>query len=279
MDQKQERNKMSKFNTCLRNGFVSFGDDFDVVAEVTHLFGMKATKLPYHNCFKIPGKKDVIACLFSEEGGDGWHNVPNYGPTVDSKGWNEIVTLLEFNDNREKSVKRINNEISNPRTRYVFWREERDGARWYKFYGTFKIDEKATRATLDTDSPHVVYERTSKTAECLKAELQKVAPLSNDELVALKGTVIEFKLLDTIGFLADCGEEICGLVKVWPGMKLLVAEVDVYRDRIICTTQDESLLDAAREHIPVEKREDFKMILEFDVPILDIDNGFVKFGV
>jgi hypothetical protein len=60
---------------------------------------------------------------------------------------------------------------------------------------------------------------------------------------------------------------------------LLVAEVDVYRDRIICTTQDESLLDAAREHIPVEKSEDFKMILEFDVPILDIDDGFVKFGV
>ena len=24
---------MSKFNSCLRNGFVSFGDDFDVVAE------------------------------------------------------------------------------------------------------------------------------------------------------------------------------------------------------------------------------------------------------
>ena len=62
-------------------------------------------------------------------------------------------------------------------------------------------------------------------------------------------------------------------------MKLLVAEVDVYRDRIICTTQDESLLDAAREHIPAEKREDFKIILGFDVPRLDIDNGFVKFGV
>lgn len=96
--------------------------------------------------------------------------------------------------------------------------------------------------------PHVVYERTSKTAECLKTEPQNGAPLSHDELVALKGRVIEFKLLDTIGFLADCGEETCGLVKVWPGKKLLVTEVDVYRDRIICTTQDESLLDAAREH-------------------------------
>jgi hypothetical protein len=62
-------------------------------------------------------------------------------------------------------------------------------------------------------------------------------------------------------------------------MKLLVSEVDVYRDRIICTIQDESLLDAAREHIPVEKREDFKMILGFDVPRQDIDNGYVKVGV
>ena len=62
-------------------------------------------------------------------------------------------------------------------------------------------------------------------------------------------------------------------------MKLLVSEVDVYRDRIICTTQDESLLDAAREHIPVENRKDFRMILGFDVPRQDIDNGYVKFGV
>ena len=46
---------MSKFNSCLRNGFVSFGDDFDVVAEVTHLFGVNASKLPYHNWFKVPG--------------------------------------------------------------------------------------------------------------------------------------------------------------------------------------------------------------------------------
>ena len=46
---------MSKFNSCLRNGFVSFGDDFDVVAEVTHLFGVNASKLPYHNWFKVQG--------------------------------------------------------------------------------------------------------------------------------------------------------------------------------------------------------------------------------
>ena len=61
---------MSKFNSCLRNGFVSFGDDFDVVAEVTHLFGVNASKLPYHNWFKLPGKMDVITWLPSEDGGN-----------------------------------------------------------------------------------------------------------------------------------------------------------------------------------------------------------------
>lgn len=270
---------MSKFNTCLRNGFVSFGDDFDVVAEVTHLFGLKATKLPYHNCFNIPGKKDTLACLFSEEGGEGWHNVPSYGPTVDPRGWNEMVTLDEFNESREKTLERIDNEISKPRIRYVFWREERDGVRWYKFYGTFMIDVNATRASIDTDSPHVVYGRMSKTAECLKAEPQKIESYSDEELTALKGRVIEFRLLDEIGFSADCGKVLDGRVRVWPGMKLLVSEVDVYRDRIICTTQDERLLDAAREHVPVENRKDFRMILGFDVPRQDIDNGYVKFGV
>ena len=40
---------MSEFNACLRSGKVSFGDDLRSVAEVTHLFGVKATKLPYHN--------------------------------------------------------------------------------------------------------------------------------------------------------------------------------------------------------------------------------------
>ena len=60
---------MSKFNSCLRNGHVSFGDDFDTVAEVSHLHGLEATKLPYHTSFNIPGKKNTIAWLPSEDGG------------------------------------------------------------------------------------------------------------------------------------------------------------------------------------------------------------------
>ena len=73
---------MSEFNACLRNGQVSLGADLSTVAEVTHLFGLKATKLPYHSWFNVPGKKDVIGWLPSEEGGKGWHNVPEYGPNM-----------------------------------------------------------------------------------------------------------------------------------------------------------------------------------------------------
>ena len=62
---------MSEFNSCLRSGKVSFGDDLHSVAEVTHLFGVMATKLPYHNWFNVPGKENTIACLLSEDGGDG----------------------------------------------------------------------------------------------------------------------------------------------------------------------------------------------------------------
>ena len=90
---------MSKFNTCLRKGYVRFGDDFDTVSEVTHLFGPKATKLPYKKTFSVPGEENTIVCLLSEEGGRGWHNTPVYGSAIDRRGWNEIVTVHEFNDN------------------------------------------------------------------------------------------------------------------------------------------------------------------------------------
>ena len=51
---------MSEYCACLRNGHVSFGDDLNTVAEVTHLFGQKATKLPYHTWFNIPGRKNTF---------------------------------------------------------------------------------------------------------------------------------------------------------------------------------------------------------------------------
>lgn len=263
---------MSKFNTCLRKGYVRFGDDFDTVSEVTHLFGPKATKLPYKNTFSVPEEENTIVCLLSEEGGRGWHNTPVYGTDVDSRGWKEIVTVHEFNDNYDKTIERINDEIATPRTRYVFWREERLGVRWYKFYGTFKIDVDATRATLDTDKPHVVYERNSETAYCLRTASENTKPYTDAEFEALNGQVIEFKLLDEIVFCTECGEK---KIKVWPGMSFSVENVDLLKGIVICTTQDESLLNKVKMSFPEKNRKQCEKILYFTVPLKDFDLGYV----
>jgi hypothetical protein len=267
---------MSNFNSCRRNGFVTFGDDFDVVAEVTHLFGLKASKLPYHNWFKVPGKTDVITWLPSVDGGRGWHNVPEYGPRIDARGWQEILTISEYNDDPETNAKRIDDELSNPRTRYVFWREEREGAQWYKFYGAFSIDADATRATLAGEHPHVVYRRDSETAECLKADAARREKLSDADFAALKGRVVQFNFLDNIGFSADCGKIVEGNVKVWPGMKLFVTEVDSNLVHAICDTQDGNLVEAVRLHIPVANRREFQKVACFTIPRRDFDLGYVE---
>ena len=102
---------MSKFNSCLRSGRVSFGDDLNTVAEVTHLFGMDATKLPYHNWFNKPNAKDEIVCLLSEDGGNGWRNAREFGPQCDKCGWNEVLSFGEFNRDSKKTVKRIDTLI------------------------------------------------------------------------------------------------------------------------------------------------------------------------
>jgi hypothetical protein len=263
---------MSKFNSCLRNGFVSFGDDFDVVAEVTHLFGVSASKLPYHNWFKVPGKADVITWLPSEDGGRGWHNVPEYGLLNDARGWKDILTISEYNDDPEMNSKRIDDELANPKTRYVFWRMERQGAKWYKFYGTFLIDAVATRATLASEHPHVVYRRDSETAECLKVEEARREPLSDADFAALKGHVLQVKFLDEIGFSADCGKIVEGSVRVWPMMKLFVTEVDPNHVYAICDTQNGNLIESVMHHIPVGNRRK----ICFTIPRRDFDLGYVE---
>ena len=164
---------MSKFNSCLRSGWVSFGDDLNTVAEVTHLFGMDATKLPYHNWFNKPNAKDEIVCLLSEDGGNGWRNVREFGPQCDKCGWNEVLSFGEFNRDSKKTVKRIEDELARPRMRHVFWREVREGVQWYKFYGTFLIDTGATRATVGSDNPRVVYETSRLLSSYIREKVTK----------------------------------------------------------------------------------------------------------
>ena len=214
---------MSEFNSCLRSGKVSFGDDLQSVAEVTHLFGVKATKLPYHNWFTVPGKENTIACLLSENGGDGWQNARKIGPMCDKRGWNEILVIEEFNKDSEKTAARIADELARPLTRYVFWREERAGVAWYKSYGTFAVDADSTRATLETDNPRVVYRRASKTAECLKVEEVRTV-FADDEFKALVGKTVEFDFRDELAVVAKDKDKALGDVSVMPGAKFVVTE-------------------------------------------------------
>lgn len=95
---------MKKFNDALRQGSISFGCDFNTVAEVTRLWGLTATKLPYHNWFRIPGREDAICCLLSEKGGKGWENTPHRGLAVDECGWRQIVRIDEVNSDPERPV-------------------------------------------------------------------------------------------------------------------------------------------------------------------------------
>ena len=241
------------FNTCLRKGSVSFGDDLDTVSEVTGLWGLKATKLPFHNWFKVPNQTDTISCLLSEDGGNGWHNVPGFGAKADERGWNEILTIAEYNDDVVESRRRIDEELARPLTRYVFWRKSRDGAQWYKFFGAFKIDADATRATRDTEHPRTIYRRYETTAPCLKVDVTKQA-FTDEEFKALKGRIVRVNFLDEIGFTADCGKSVTGEVTAWPGTKLLVTDVASGCVNVKCDTKDEDLLAEARQHVPARER-------------------------
>ena len=265
---------MSEINACFRNGQVSFGDDFDSVAEVTHLFGLKAMKLPYHTWFNVPGKEHVIGWLPSEKGGKGWHNGPEYGPNTDSRGWNEILTISEYNDDAEKTAKRIEEELAVPKTRHVFWRTERDGAKWYKAYGTFQIDVDSTRAAAASQNPRVIYRRVSTTAECIKVDVVKTM-FTDAEFAALRDRVVNVRLLDEIGFVATCDTPVSGRVTAWPGMKFLVTDVSADRVHVACGSKDENILDAVKLHVLGENRDRFVGAVSFSIPRRDFELGYV----
>ena len=266
---------MSKFNTCLRNGSISFGDDFDTVAEVTALFGHSVKKIPFHNWFDISGKPNAIGCLLSEDGGNGWHNVREFGPTTDSKGWNEVLIVSEYNDDLTETQNRINEELEHPKTRYVFYRESRQGALWYKFYGEFKIDADSTRATLSTERQSVIYRRESKRIECEKVDVISQT-FTAAEFKELPGRSVTVKFLDDIDFTADCGEMVTGSVTAMPGMKLLVSSIDHGAGKVICKTEDQDLLVAVKMRIPVQIREKAVGDVNFAIPLDDFRLGYVN---
>lgn len=215
---------MSKFNNSLMNGTISFGDDFDSVSEVSHLLGLDIGRLPSSCKFNIPGLNDTKACILSENGGKGWHFVRDFGPAKDENGWNEIITITEFNDNPEKTRELIGEELEHPLTLCVFWKEERNGAKWLKFYGLFKIDADATSLTLNSGHPHAVYAKIGESVPCKKVE-EKRQTFTNDQFRSLDGCTVQDNFMDDLAILDDSGKASKGEFKAWPGMRLEVIGV------------------------------------------------------
>ncbi len=218
---------MSDYNTALRNGSVKFGYDFNSVSEVTHLHGSTAKKLPYRIDFHVPGKDGSMVLLISEDGGSGWHNIPHRGSNLDARGWRQIERIDEFNDDAEVSADRCREELANQPERIVYWHEEREGVRWYKFHGVFKVDETETRRSLEAGENKCIYRKVADSSECTKADWH-LAEVTDAEFAELKGGEIEAVLKSE----TDAGV-------VWPGDRLRVVDVTASSLRAVLENQGE----------------------------------------
>ena len=95
------------------------------------------------------------------------------------------------------------------------------------------------------------------------------------EFAALKGRVVTVRLLDEIGFVANCDTPVVGRVTVWPGMKFLVTDVSSDLVHVTCGSKDEKLLDAVKQHVPVATRDRFVGAVSFSIPRRDFELGYV----
>ena len=110
--------------------------------------------------------------IYSDEGGNEWTNERAFGTKYDTKGWKEVVSFKEYNKDVDRTNERIEEELTLPMKRLVFWRESRLVETWYKFYGVFVIDIEKNHKTLAFENPYVVYKKISDTYEGLKATME-----------------------------------------------------------------------------------------------------------
>ena len=261
---------MSEFNAARREGKVKFGYDFSSLAEVTHLWGLTAKRLPYSISFRIPGAEDTIALLLSENGGRRWKNIPHRGLNMDSRGHRQIVRIDEVNADKKVSEERCLRELEKPRTRYVFWRESCEGVLWYKFHGVFRVDVEATRASLEAGDNVCVYAKVTDECPCPKADWH-LANISDAEFAGYAKHAVEALLLDEIDYRVAVEDGTTGSVKAWPGQKLLVSEVLADGVNVVCRSADENLLADV-------KRTDKELgaNVEFFIPRRDFELGYFR---
>lgn len=251
---------MSEFNQARREGKVKFGYDFSSLAEVTHLWGLSASKLPYRVAFKVPGHENRICVLLSEDGGDNWRNIPHRGMALDDRGWREIIRIDEVNSDSMKSKQRVEEELKNPLERYVFWRESRDGVAWYKFYGVFALDVEKSQASVKAGENVCIYRKVSDVGECPQCNVE--TRVIGDEFLSTAGKVLCANLLDTVSYEVDDREKKTGDVKVWPGQKFLVKSVS--QTTAICETTDKAILAQVKSEGEVR----------FVIPKRDVELGY-----
>jgi len=236
---------MSEFNTSLRNGEIKAGYDFDSVAEVTHLWGLTAKKLPFHNYFRVPGRH-AIASLLTEEGGKGWRNAFVEGPAKDSRGWNEVVAIEETNVDEAISGRHVLKELKRPGLQRVVFRHlTRDGSSWYKFAGVFALDVAATEEAVSAGRQVCVYTRVADACECPKAELSSVK-FTDFEFRRLKGFAVECRLADELQG-GKSVKDSKGLtvvkpvsLKALPGMQFKVTDADGAALTVVPVGMDEA---------------------------------------
>ena len=221
--QQKERNNMSEFNTCRREGRITWGDDFNSLAEVVGLFGIEDPNVLSGTSFPVPGKENVLCCFVSEICVGGWEYKRERGPKCDARGWDETLRYAETNFSIEKQSELIKSELKAPKTRLVFWRETREGRNWYKFAGVFKLNRVRTENDQFYGDSWCWYDRVDTVAECPKADW-RVSSIDEEAMDTLRGELIKCELLDEVECVDKEGKHIEGKERIWPGTILRVVE-------------------------------------------------------
>ena len=143
---------MSDFTKCQQAKVIRFGDDFAERSETNLLFGLnpRAGMMKGAASLKPVGRIALIWWPSNPGDNNEWVDVKEqFGPLSDSRGWQEVLQISEMNRDPEENKRHLEETLANPwsQTRYVFWHESYQNARWYKFYGVYKFMREKSQAT------------------------------------------------------------------------------------------------------------------------------------
>ena len=143
---------MSDKAICMARKRIVFGDDFRTRAEINELFGLPngAGTRQGGASLEGVGRNGILWWPNEPAPNNSWVNAKvTFGPKTDRRGYQEVLEITEENRDPVENEKHIERVIGAPKlgTREVFWHEQRNGVRWYKYYGTFVLDFEKTKAS------------------------------------------------------------------------------------------------------------------------------------